>query len=106
MEQKCNAMSLKRNIVHPNFILGLVSYVLLLIGVVLNANHFDAGKTLIIASVLLGGIHWIRSIIDVWTDPDFKNNESKKYFWFALVLMIPPLAGMMYYMIHQKKVSL
>ncbi len=101
----CNDMSLKKNVVHPNFIIGLVSYFLLLTGIIMNANRVEAGYTLIIVSVLLGGFHWIRSIIDVWNDRDLKSEEAKQYFWLGLVIMIPPLAGMMYYMINQKKVS-
>ena len=98
-------MAQKRSMVHPNFIVGLVSYLLLLLGIILNAGSFEAGRTLIIGSVLLGALHWIRSIIDVRRDPELKNNEAEHYFWFALVIMIPPLSGMMYYMIQQKRVS-
>jgi hypothetical protein len=99
-------MTMKRNIIHPNFIIGMISYVLLLAGVVLNANSLEASQTLMIVSVLLGGVHWFRSVIDVRSDPAFKSNDAKQYFWFALIIMIPPLAGMMYYMIHDKKISL
>jgi hypothetical protein len=99
-------MTIKRNIIHPNFIIGMISYVLLLIGIVLNANSIEAGQTLMIVSVLLGGVHWFRSVFDVQSDPAFKSSDAKQYFWFALIIMIPPLAGMMYYMIHDKRISL
>ncbi len=59
---------------------------------------------LILVAFLLGGIHWIGSIVDVWTDPTLKNEDKSRYFWFALVIMIPPMAGVLYYMMRQKKV--
>lgn len=99
-------MVLERNMKHPNFITGAISYLLLLLGVVLNASGFNAGDYMIIISVVLGGIHWIKSIIDVYNDQNLKNEESSQYLWLSLVIMIPPVTGMLYYMMKRKKVSL
>jgi hypothetical protein len=98
-------MALKRNIKHPNFIVGWISYLLLLAGIVLNAYDVGIGKTLILGSFLSGGVHWIGSMFDVWTDPTLKNEDISRGFWFQLVLMIPPVAGMIYYMTQHKKVT-
>ena len=99
-------MIIKRNTRHPNFIIGTLSYILLLMGVVASSDDFIAGKYLILLAVLLGGIHWIGSIITVWTDPNLKNESDSRYFWLAIVIMIPPIAGMIYYIVRQKKISL
>ena len=96
--QKGGVLVLKTNMGHPNFFLGLMSYLLLLTGVVVLANESEVGKVFILASVLLGAIHWIGSLINVWNDRRLKNEEASRYFWFSLVIMIPPIAGMLYYM--------
>ena len=99
-------MLLERNTKHPNFIIGVLSYILLLVGVVSNSDDFVAGKYLILIAVLFGGIHWVGSIISVWTDPHLKNESDSRYFWLAIVIMIPPIAGMIYYVVKQKKISM
>jgi hypothetical protein len=99
-------MSRKRNTRHPNFIIGAVSYLFLLVGVVFFANGMEVGKALVLTAVLLGGIHWIGSIIDVWTDKQLKQESDSRYFWLALVIMIPPIAGVLYYIMRQKKISI
>lgn len=96
----------ERNMKHPNFITGAISYLLLLIGVVLNASGFVVGKYVIVVSVVLGGIHWIRSIVDVYNDHDLKNEEASRYLWMSLVIMVPPVTGMLYYMMKRKKISM
>jgi hypothetical protein len=97
-------INIKRNMKHPNFVLGIISYVLLLAGVVLLTTEITLGRQLIIAAFVAGGVHWIRSIVDVYTDRKLKNQTSR-YFWFALIIMVPPLAGMIYYMIDGKNYS-
>ena len=99
-------MNQKRKIVHPNFIIGLISYLALLAGVLMNANDIEAGKAIIVGSILLGGLHWLGSIVDVSRDQLKKENQGLWYFWFASVLIIPPLGGMIYYMINDKRVSM
>lgn len=99
-------MTHPRRIIHPNFIIGLVSYILLLLGIMLHSDGYEAGYALIISAVLLGGIHWIGSIIDVSRDPLRKDEESTWYFWMAIVIMVPPIAGMLYYMINNKRFTI
>lgn len=97
-------MKRKRNMKHPNFILGLVSYLLLLAGVALLSVDAAIGRPLVLASFIAGGIHWAGSIVDVSTDPNLKHEESRG-FWLALVIMVPPLAGMIYYMVDGRRFS-
>ena len=90
---------------HPNFVAGLLSYLLFLIGVVLQIYNSDLGLQFIFGSIILGGIHWIGSLIDVCTDPELKRDEQSRFLWLAIVIMIPPIAGMMYYMMNRKILS-
>lgn len=89
---------------HPNFILGLISYLLLFIGVVVLAGNITLGRQLLFSSLIIGTIHYIGSIIDVSTDSNLKGQQSL-YFWLAIVIMIPPMAGMFYYMIDGRRFS-
>jgi hypothetical protein len=77
---------------------------MLLAGVVLLVFEPALGRLFIIGSFIAGGVHWITSMIDVCTDRNLKNQESR-YFWLALVIMVPPLAGMIYYMIDERNFS-
>ena len=83
-------MKLKR-IIHPNFTIGLVSYLALFAGILMNASDIELGKAVIVGSILLGGIHWFRSIVDVSRDKMRREDAGVWYFWFASVLIIPPL---------------
>lgn len=89
---------------HPNFIMGGFTFVLFLVGIVLRSNNIMTGNVLIFTAVGLGAIHWIWSTIDVITGYDL--NADSRIFWLILVLLIPPLGGMIYYMMKRKNVSL
>jgi hypothetical protein len=93
-----------KNIWHPNFTLGLLVNIPLFITAILVGNGNESAKSLAIITLLLAGIHWIWSMRDALTDRTLKNKEADNYFWFSLILLIPPIAGMMYYMIHDKRV--
>ena len=80
---------------HPNFILGLSSMLILLIGIVLRYNGFYAGNYIMMGAVAMGAIHWIWSIIDVLAHQSFKSQS--KVFWIILVIVIPPVGGLLYY---------
>jgi hypothetical protein len=83
---------------HPNFILGVVSLLVMLLGVGMKANGYRGGDYVLIGMIVLGAIHWIWSIIDVFTD--FRANtdkENKNIIWVILVLIVPPVGGLLYY---------
>ncbi len=90
---------------HPNFVVGLLSYLLFLIGVVLQIYNSAIGLQVILTSIILGGIHWVGSLIDVCTDSDLKHDAQSRFLWLSIVVMIPPIAGMMYYMMNRKVLS-
>ncbi|MFN2439649.1 MAG: PLDc N-terminal domain-containing protein [Chitinophagaceae bacterium] len=89
---------------HPSFIIGAVSYVLLLLGVVMKSNSFRSGDYVIIASVVLGAIHWVWSIADVANSKHL--DQRSRPFWLTMVVIIPPLGGMFYYMMKTKNVAM
>ena len=97
-------MTLKTNMKHPNFILGLISYILFLIGIIMVSTGYEVGKAVVFAAVIMGALQWVGSLVDVSRDPAL-NDQHSRYFWFAIVLMIPPLAGMLYYMVDAKRIT-
>jgi len=97
-------MILKKNTRHPAFIIGAVSFLLLLFGVILRGDDYLIGNKLILSAVILGAIHWIWSVIDVIVGYDL--NPASKSFWLILVMLIPPLGGMIYFMMRRKNVSM
>jgi hypothetical protein len=99
-------MTQRKNIVHPNFFLGLLSYASFFIAAMLISYNIAGGKTMAIITLLLSVIHWVWGLIDAWTDRNLKTREVGNFFWFELILLIPPLAGLMYYMINNKRVRL
>lgn len=95
-----NGMVMK-NMRHPNFILGLVSMILVLIGVGFKANGYRSGDYILIGSVVLGAIHWVWGIIDVIGRTDLK--PFQKRFWLIIVVAAPALGALIFYVLHQRK---
>jgi hypothetical protein len=89
-----------KNTKHPAFIIGLVSIILFIIGAVIKSSGYRSGDYIVIGSVVLGGIHWIWSIIDVATRHDLK--PFQKRFWLIAVVAAPAIGGMIFYIMHQK----
>jgi hypothetical protein len=81
---------------HPNFILGLVSIILLFIGVGLYRSGNSAGFWVWVIAAVLGGIHWIWSIIDVFRQQGIRSQS--RVLWGILVVAIPAVGSMLYYM--------
>jgi hypothetical protein len=82
---------------HPNFILGLVSFVLLFAGIGLRANGYDGGTYVLGAAILLGAIHWIWSITDVLKDYRVNSPKENNIIWVIAVIILPPIGGLLYY---------
>jgi hypothetical protein len=97
-------MAFKKDIRHPSFIIGAISMVLFLAGIAFRANGYATGDWIILFSAVLGGIHWIWSIVDVSTGYDL--NPDSKTFWLIIVLLIPPAGGMIYYLMKRKNISM
>ena len=80
---------------HPNFILGIIAILLIIVGVGLNRAGSPAGFWLWVTAVCLGGIHWIWSIIDVLRHQN-KATQSR-IIWIILVVIVPAVGSMLYY---------
>jgi hypothetical protein len=98
-------MAQQKYMIHPGFIIGVISFILLFLGIGLKSNRMFEGNHILIASIVLGGIHWIWSLIDVIKDDSLKHDGRSRYFWISLVIMVPPVMGMVYYMMRRKRIS-
>lgn len=93
-----------KTITHPNFVLGLTSFIVLIIGVLLRANNYSFADYILLGAIGMGAIHWIWAIIDVLTRHGL--NSKSKPFWLIIVMLIPPIGGMIYYLMPRKNVSI
>ena len=84
---------------HPNLILGLVSFVIFILAIGLRANrHNEVGDILLIASFVMGGIHWVWAVVDVLKEyRTDKKSENRNLIWVILVCAVPPVGGIVYY---------
>ncbi len=90
-----------KNMKHPSFILAVISIIVLFIGIALRTTGYNrTGDIVIIASVVLGAIHWIWSIIDVSSRHDLK--PQQRTFWLIAVVACPVLGAMLFYTMHQR----
>lgn len=97
-------MALKKNITHPSFLIGASSLVLFILGIVLRANNYVFGDKIIFSAIVMGAIHWIWSMLDVITSYDL--NPDSKSFWLILVMLVPPMGGMIYYLMKRQNIRL
>ncbi len=89
-----------KNMKHPSFIIGVISIIIFFIGIGLKKYGDRTGDILIIASVVLGGIHWIWSVADVAKRTDLK--PTQRTFWLIVVIVAPVMGGMLFYIMHQR----
>ena len=93
---------MKRKITHPNFYLGLVAFLLLFIGIGMRANGYQGGDYVIGASAVLGAIHWIWAIFDVFGLYRTQGPENKRIIWVIIVVIIPTIGSMLYYLVGER----
>ena len=90
---------------HPVFLIGGCSYLVFLIGVMaIRPQNNLTGSVLLGTGILLGAVHWVCSVMDV-----FKNEaltQESRVFWLILVLLVPPLGGMIYYLSRRKNIKM
>lgn len=87
----------------PNLLLGLVSFVTLILSVGLRANGLKTtGDDLLYTTFALGFIHWVWASIDVLKHyHSDKKTENRTIIWVIIVLIVPPIGGILYYAFHQ-----
>ena len=90
---------MKDTLKHPNLILGLFTFLTLILSVGFRANRLNSvGDVLFITTLALGFIHWVWSIIDVLKDyRTNKATEDRNIIWVIFVIIVPPLGGILYY---------
>lgn len=81
---------------HLNFIIGLMTLILLFAGIGLKFYSYRSGDGVLIAATVLGTIHWIWSIKDVFTHQN--PLSQSRIFWIIMVVALPPIGGMCYYL--------
>jgi hypothetical protein len=89
-----------KNLRHPNFILSIVSAIVLFMGIGFRANGYQAGDYILVAGALLAGVHWIWAIIDVINRHDMR--PYQKRFWLIVVVAVPVFGAMVFYGLHQE----
>lgn len=89
-----------KNLRHPNFILAIVSAIVLFLGIGFRANGYQAGDYILIAGTLLAGVHWIWAIVDVINRHDMR--PYQKRFWLIIVIAVPVFGAMVFYGLHQE----
>lgn len=90
-----------KNLTHPNFILAVISIIILMFGIGFRANGYAFGDYVVGFAVLLGAVHWIWAIIDVVKRPDMRRYQKR--FWAIVVIACPVLGGMLFYGMHQER---
>lgn len=90
-----------KNLRHPNFILAIVSFIVLLIGIGMRSSGYQAGDYVLGAGTVLAGIHWIWAIVDVIGRHDLK--PFQKRFWLIVVIAVPVFGAMVFYGLHQER---
>ena len=90
-----------KNLKHPNFILSIISAIVLFFGIGFMANGYQAGEYVLIAGTLLAGIHWIWAIVDVISRDDMR--PFQKRFWLIAVVAVPVFGAMVFYGLHQER---
>jgi hypothetical protein len=89
-----------KNLRHPNFILSIISAIVLFMGIGFKANGYPAGDFILMAGTILAGIHWIWAIIDVINRHDMR--AYQKRFWLIIVVAVPVFGAMVFYGLHQE----
>ena len=90
-----------KNLRHPNFILAIISAIILFLAIGMKSSGNQAGDILIIIGAALAGIHWAWAIIDVINRDDMKNYQKR--FWLIAVVAVPVFCAMVFYGLHQER---
>jgi hypothetical protein len=90
---------MKKKVTHPNFYLGLVSFLLFFSGIALRANSYSQGDYVISASFALGAVHWVWSLFDVFRHYRTAGPENRKVIWIILVVALPAVGSMLFYLL-------
>ena len=96
-------MANMKNAKHPNFILGIIAAIVVLIGIGFKANGYNSGNYIIIGGSILGAIHYIWSLIDVIGRDRDDLRGFQKRFWLIIIIAVPALGSLLFYIMHQQR---
>ena len=88
-----------KNFTHPNFLLGVFSGIIVIIGVVMLTNGYAFGDYVIGFAAVLGAIHWIWAITDVSRRDDLRPKD--RIVWLIATVACPLLGAMLFYSLHR-----
>jgi dolichyl-phosphate-mannose--protein O-mannosyl transferase len=63
-------------------------------------NKYNRGEMITYGGLLLLGIFWIWSILDVVSAHDLRRYQ--KMFWLIITVSVPAMGGLLFYLMHQK----
>lgn len=89
-----------KNIKHPAFLTGILTVLFIIFAVATKSYGYRIGSYLFIAAALLAGITWVWGVIDVVSRADMK--PFQKRFWLIVVVAVPFMGAMIFYILHQK----
>ena len=89
-----------RNLKKPAFFFGIAGAIIFFIGIALQSKNYENANFFVYGGLLMGGIFWIWSIVEVITSHHMK--EFQKMFWLIIVIAVPVFGGFVYHLLHQK----
>lgn len=92
-----------KNAKHPNFILGIIATIVVLIGIGFKANGYHSGNYMLIGGSILGAIHYIWALIDVIGRDREDLRGFQKRFWLIIIIAVPALGSLLFYIMHQQR---
>ncbi len=90
-----------KNLTHPAFLTGIIGGILFFVGLGFKTYGYRLGDAILYAGIVLGGVCWIWSIIDVSRRDDLR--YFQKTFWLIAVITIPVVGGLIFYVLHQDR---
>jgi hypothetical protein len=81
--------------------LGILSLIVFFLGLALKAYEYKYSNYLIFGSFIIGGIHWIWSIISLASSNHLK--QYQKTFWLIIVVAVPAFGAVIYQIVQQRR---
>ncbi len=92
-----------RSYFKPSFYLGIISHLVLFLGLALKSFEYQYANYIIFGSFMLGFIYWIWSIFLVANNDHLE--KSQKSFWSIIVVSVPMFGAMIYQILQVRRGS-
>ena len=90
-----------KNVRRPSLIFGIIITIVFFMGFFLFASENQYGEYVLWAGLVLGGVYWIWSIIEVIGADDLK--KYQKNFWLIIVVAVPFFGAFIYNIMHRTR---